>query len=114
MSFKKPVNRRDYQDTIGKAGADPNAIIVVEFTAPWCNSCKKMAPELSEYAAKNPSIQFIEYDLSLEMDHDHEMDVKAQPTFKVFRGGRVVAAFAGANMKKLNECIETAQSISPK
>lgn len=112
--MKKVVNRRDYQDTLDKAEKNPNAVIVVEFTAPWCTSCKKLAPELSEYVSANPEIHFIEYDLGLEMNHEDEMDVKAQPTFKIFRGGRLISAFAGANMKKLNECIETAQSISPK
>lgn len=74
--------------------------VLVDFWASWCGPCKMMNPvmeELStEYAGKVKIAK-----MSVEENQlPSQMGVMSIPTFALFKGGKPVKAFAGAQSKQ--------------
>lgn len=76
--------------------------IVVEFYAPWCGHCKKLAPEYEKAASilssHDPPIVLAKVDANEETNRDlaSEYDVKGFPTIKILRnGGKNIQEYKG-------------------
>eukprot|EP00903_Cladosiphon_okamuranus_P006162 g6062.t2 len=78
-------------DTIEQAIKD-HSHLVVEFYAPWCGHCKKLAPVLSEAATKikevDDKIVFAKMDATAaeSKDFKDKMGIKGFPSFRMFEG----------------------------
>jgi len=78
--------------TFGKA-VSAHPFLFVEFYAPWCGHCKKLAPIWDETAeaAKDLSVPLAKVDATAEKSLAEEFEVQSFPTLKLFKGDRKVS-----------------------
>ncbi|XP_016017832.1 thioredoxin-like [Rousettus aegyptiacus] len=69
-------------------------LIVVDFSATWCEPCKMITPFFHSLSEKYSST-----------DVASENEVEHMPTFQFFKNGQKVGEFSGANKKKLESTI---------
>jgi thioredoxin 1 len=84
--------------------------VLVDFWAPWCDPCHRMASVVSEIAAENQMRLRV---FRLNVDDNpravHTYSINGIPSFVIFKGGRVVDKILGAVPKQLlNKSIEKA------
>ena len=79
------LDRTNFNDFINEFD-----ISLVEFYAPWCGHCKKLAPEYEKAATllKKRGIRLAKIDATKEVELGHKYAVTGYPTFVIFRKGR--------------------------
>ncbi|GLT49837.1 hypothetical protein SLA2020_233670 [Shorea laevis] len=95
--FVLTLDHSNFSDTVSK-----HKFIVVEFYAPWCGHCKKLAPEYEKAASKlsshDPPIVLAKVDANEEANKDiaNQYEVKGYPTVKILRNeGKVIQEYKG-------------------
>ncbi|KAG9465322.1 hypothetical protein GDO78_018507 [Eleutherodactylus coqui] len=77
----------DFKHTLSSADGK---LVVVDFTALWCVSCKMIAPFFEELSKKHPHVVFIKVDV----DHAQEVaaycKIRSLPTFQFYKNGERV------------------------
>ncbi len=75
--------------------------IVVDFWAPWCVHCRKLAPTYEDLAAQmGGELKFVTVNVDEERDLQQRFGVSSLPTLKFFCSGREVGEFVGAAPKQ--------------
>lgn len=83
--------------------------MVLDMTATWCPPCKRIGP-IFEAMADEPDylgkVMFRKLDVDETREVTNQLEVKAYPTFLMFKNGEEVERFAGASEEKLRAMVD--------
>ena len=68
--------------------ANPDALWLVEFYAPWCGHCKRLAPILDEIADEVEGVRIGKVDATVETALRDRYSVKGYPTVFMMQHGK--------------------------
>ena len=73
--------------------------VVVDFWAPWCVYCKKLAPIYEELAAEMTDVDFVKIDVDDQPAMKERFGITSLPTLKFFCAGREIGELVGSAPK---------------
>lgn len=89
----------DLKDADFDAKIKQHDIALVEFFAPWCGHCKRLAPEYEKAAtalkSNDPPVALVKVDCTAETKVCGKYGVSGYPTLKIFKNGEVSSDYNG-------------------
>ena len=77
-----------------------DAPVLVEFMAPWCVYCRRIAPALQKVAEQYGDSLFIgQVDIDEEPALAQQEQIEVVPTFVLYRGGQALGSMTAPNSK---------------
>ncbi|PIV86578.1 MAG: thioredoxin [Candidatus Moranbacteria bacterium CG17_big_fil_post_rev_8_21_14_2_50_41_107] len=73
--------------------------MLVDFWAPWCGPCQLMGPVIEELAGEVTNAKIGKLNVDDNADTASAYGIMSIPTLKVFKDGKVVKEFVGAQAK---------------
>lgn len=86
-----------------------SVIVVADFYADWCGPCKQIAPiyeQLSAQLSKPNKITFAKINTDQQQDLARSYNVRAMPTFMIFKNSQQIHFIEGADPKKLSQVVK--------
>ncbi|KAF4269371.1 hypothetical protein KXW98_002736 [Aspergillus fumigatus] len=82
--------------------------VVVDFFATWCGPCRAVAPKVGELSEKYSNVRFIQVDVDKVRSVAQEMNIRAMPTFVLYKDGQPLEKrVVGGNVRELEEMIKS-------
>jgi thioredoxin 1 len=75
---------------------DNNEIVIIDFWAEWCGSCKQFAPIFEKVAENNPDITFAKVNTEEQHAIADQFGIRSIPTLMVSRDSIILLNQAGS------------------
>ncbi len=77
------------------ATVENNAVVVVDFWAPWCGPCRMFAPTFEAVSEQHPNVVFAKLNTEDQQELAASFNIRSIPTLMVFREKVIVFTQAG-------------------
>ncbi|KAG8945341.1 hypothetical protein FRC04_000876 [Tulasnella sp. 424] len=86
--------------------------VVIDFTAQWCGPCKIIGPIFEGHSKQEEfaGVEFWKVDVDDASAVAQKCEIRAMPTFKVYKNGQEVDSTRGANPPALQALLQKAAS----
>ncbi|KAK9462276.1 thioredoxin-like protein [Lipomyces oligophaga] len=92
-----------------RTAINDDKIAVIDFYATWCGPCKMVAPQVHKFSEQfTDGIEFYKVDVDELSEVASEVNVRAMPTFMLFKKGEKIKEIVGANPSALKTAITAA------
>ncbi|WP_413451706.1 thioredoxin [Georgenia phoenicis] len=100
MNGSSPSVAQVTDDTFATEVLGASGPVLVDFWAPWCQPCLKLAPVLSELAADyGDRLRVVAVEVDENPDTTQAYGIESIPTLLLFRDGELVSSIVGARPK---------------
>jgi len=92
MANLEEITEKNFKEVV----LDSSVPVVVDFWAPWCGPCRKLAPVLEQIQNEfKDSAKFVKIDSDKNINVAKEYGIAALPTILIFKDGNVKEVMAG-------------------